>query len=170
MASVTLPTRFVELQQSLPSRTEAISPFVAGLMRFIKQCNQNFPNADERNTDIEIALREALTNAMIHGNHEDPRKEVHITCRCSAGGELSVTVRDEGEGFDRDALPDPTEPRNLLLTHGRGIYLMRALMDEVSFTDNGRVVHMRKRMLNPVQAPDGSVSTRFLSTRHTSAL
>jgi serine/threonine-protein kinase RsbW len=117
-------------------------------MGFIQPCIRNLRNGTESATDIEIALDEALTNAVVHGNHEDPRKQVHVTCRCSTDGEVSVMVRDEGKGFDRDALPDPTDPRNLLLPHGRGIYLMRALMDEVYFADNGRVVQMRKRLQN----------------------
>jgi serine/threonine-protein kinase RsbW len=57
-----------------------------------------------------------------------------------------ITVRDEGQGFDSRAVPDPTEAQRLLLPHGRGLHLMRALMDEVSFEENGTVVRMRKQM------------------------
>jgi len=60
-------------------------------------------------------------------------------------GEVSITVRDEGNGFDSSAVLDPTFRENLLFTHGRGIYLMRTLMDEVSFEDGGAVVRMRKK-------------------------
>jgi anti-sigma regulatory factor (Ser/Thr protein kinase) len=59
-------------------------------------------------------------------------------------GEVSITVRDEGRGFDSNAVPDPTSRENLLFTHGRGIYLMKTLMDEVSFEEGGSVVRMRK--------------------------
>jgi serine/threonine-protein kinase RsbW len=62
-------------------------------------------------------------------------------------GEVLISVRDEGEGFDSRAVPDPTEDHRLLLTHGRGLHLIRALMDEVSFEENGTVVRMRKRMI-----------------------
>ena len=60
-----------------------------------------------------------------------------------------IIVRDEGEGFDASAVPDPTEPESLLMTSGRGLHLMRALMDDVSFEENGTVVRMRKRLGGP---------------------
>ena len=62
----------------------------------------------------------------------------------AARGEVLITVRDEGEGFDSRAVPDPTDETNLLLTHGRGLLLMQTLMDEVGFQGNGTVVRMRK--------------------------
>ena len=102
--------------------------------------------AKEAVEEIEIAIHEALANAVIHGNQENQEKQVHVACRCSLDGEVLSSVRDEGEGFDSRAVPDPTEAQRLLLTHGRGIHLMRTLMDEVSFEENGRVVRMRKRM------------------------
>ena len=105
-----------------------------------------FGAAKRHEEGSEIALGEALANAVIHGNHENPEKQVHVTCRCSMDGEVLITLRDEGKGFDSDAVPDPTEPQRLLLSHGRGLHLMRALMDEVSFEENGTVVRMRKRM------------------------
>jgi serine/threonine-protein kinase RsbW len=132
---------FVELRQSLPSRIEAISPFVDQLMRFIL----NFRNADGSELEIEMAVREALVNAVTHGNHENSYKRVYAECRCCMDGEVSITVRDEGHGFDSSRLPDPTIPENRLFTHGRGIYLMKTLMDEVSFEQNGSVVRMRKK-------------------------
>jgi serine/threonine-protein kinase RsbW len=132
---------FVELRQSLPSRIEAISPFLDQLMRFIL----NFRNADGTEVEIEMALREALANAVIHGNRENSYKRVHVECRCNMDGEVSITVRDEGQGFESSTVPDPTTPENRLFTHGRGIYLMKTLMGEVSFEQNGAIVHMRKR-------------------------
>ena len=76
-----------------------------------------------------MALIEALENAVVHGNCEDPDKRVYVTCRCTAEGEVSITVQDEGQGFDTGTLPDPTAPENRLRTSGRGIYLMKTLMD-----------------------------------------
>jgi serine/threonine-protein kinase RsbW len=131
---------FVELRQSLLSKVAAISRFTDQLMRIILK----FRSADGTETDIEMALHEALANAVIHGNGENSCKRVYVTCRCYMDGEVSITIRDEGRGFDGNAVLDPTSRENLLFTHGRGIYLMKTLMDEVSFDEGGSVVRMRK--------------------------
>jgi serine/threonine-protein kinase RsbW len=144
------PAPFVELQRSLSSRVAAISPFVDEVMRFIRALMGKFGRAKDDKDEIEIAFREALANAVIHGNHENSEKQVHVTCRCSTDGELLITVRDEGEGFDSSAVPSPTEAQRRPLPHGRGLYLMRALMDEVWFEENGTAVRMRKRMKSPI--------------------
>jgi len=136
----------VELHQSLPSRASALSSFVDQLMRFIRFFMEKRGMAKEAEEEIEIAIYEALANAVIHGNHENQQKKVHVVCRCSMDGEVLVSVRDEGEGFDSRVIPDPTEAQRLLLTHGRGLYLMKAMMDQVSFEENGTLVRMRKRM------------------------
>src|SRR5882724_8274102 len=104
---------FVELRQSLPNRVAAISLFVEQLMRFIRK----FRSADGSETDIEMALHEALVNAVMHGNGENSWKRVYVTCRCYMDGEVSITVRDEGKGFDSSTVPDPTSRDNLLFTH-----------------------------------------------------
>ena len=139
---------FVELRQSLPSQVAIISPCVDQLMGFIAR----FRTGGESELDIEIALREALANAIVHGNQEILRKRVYVTCRCATDGEVSITVEDEGQGFDCEAIPDPTAPKNRLLTYGRGIHFMKTLMDEVCFERGGAVVHMRK---NPIQRHAG---------------
>jgi serine/threonine-protein kinase RsbW len=69
-------------------------------MRFLKLFIDKFRDVDGIELDIEIALHEALANAVIHGNREDPHKPVHVTCRCSMDGQISITVRDEGHGFE----------------------------------------------------------------------
>jgi serine/threonine-protein kinase RsbW len=132
---------FVELKQFLPSQVAVISPFVDQLMRFIAR----FRSVDGSEFGIELALREALANAIVHGNQEDPHKRVYVVCRCTTDGEVSITIQDEGKGFNSGAVSDPTVPGNRLLTHGRGIYVMKTLMDEVDFEQGGAVVHMRKR-------------------------
>ena len=129
------------MELALPSEVAAISPSVDKLMLLIKKCRC----APGNEIDIEIALREALENAVIHGNHEDPGKRVYVSCRCQVEEEVSIIVRDEGQGFDSNTLPDPTAPGAIESSHGRGIYLMKALMDEVHFEDGGAVVHMRKK-------------------------
>jgi serine/threonine-protein kinase RsbW len=142
---------FVEIKQSLPSRVADISPFVDQLMQFLKPLIDKFHNEDGSDADIEMAVREAIANAVVHGNHENPQKRVHVNCRCSMDGEVLITVRDEGQGFDSRSVPDPTDPSNLMLTHGRGLLLMQALMDEVGFQENGTIVRMRKSLRRPIK-------------------
>ena len=129
----------IELKRSLPSEVDAISPFVDKLMLLFRKCGC----VPEGESDVEIALREALANAIIHGNHQDPRKHVYVRCRCKPD-EVSIAVKDEGQGFDINTITDPTGPENIGSVHGRGIYLMKAAMDEVRFEERGMVVHMRK--------------------------
>ena len=129
----------LELERSLPSEVAAISPFVDKLILLVRKCGC----AAEGESDIEIALREALANAIIHGNHENPRKHVYVRFRCEPD-EVSFAVKDEGRGFDMTKIADPTAPGNTGAIHGRGIYLMKTLMDEVRFEEGGVVVYMRK--------------------------
>ncbi len=149
--SLTCPPRplqvlpFVELQRALPSRVADISPSVDHVMRFVNRFIEGFGDVHAGEL-IEIALREALANAVIHRNHESPDKDVFVTCRCSMDGEVSITVRDQGEGFDTGALPDTTDPNRGMLAHGRGIRIIQACMDEVCFEEGGRGVRMRKRL------------------------
>ena len=135
----------VEFEYTLKSDVAMVSSFVDQLMRLITRLR----GTDGSELDIEIALREALSNAVIHGNRENPYKRVHVTVRCSADGEVSIAIRDEGAGFDSSSILDPTAPKRLMATDGRGIYLMRALMDEVSFEEGGAVVYMRKKPISP---------------------
>ena len=129
----------LELERSLPSKVAAISPFVDRLMLLFRKCGC----VSQGESEVEIALREALANAIIHGNHENSGKHVHVRCSCEPT-EISIAVKDEGSGFDVDRISDPTAPENTRSAHGRGIYLMKALMDEVRFEEGGVVVHMRK--------------------------
>ena len=134
------PGPHIALECSLPSEVTAISPFVDKLMLLLRNC----ACVPEGVSDVEIALREAMANAIIHGNREDRRKHVHVTCRCEPG-EVSIVVKDEGEGFDINKVPDPTAPENIGSVHGRGIHVIRALMDEVRFDEGGAVIHMKKQ-------------------------
>jgi len=144
----------IELERSLPSEVEAISPFVDQLMLLIRECGC-IPKGE---TDVEIALREALANAIVHGNQEHPRKRVWVTCRCEPEG-VSIAVKDEGTGFDSKTLADPTAPENIGSVHGRGIYLMKALMDDVRFEEGGAAVRMRKSA-SQTPAKDAPEGTR----------
>src|SRR3954449_4534761 len=117
---------FVELQQCLASRVTAISSFLDQFMRFLMSFVNSFGDVRGTEADIEIALRQALANAVIHGNREDILKRVYVTSRCSMDGEVSITVRDEGQGFDGYELPGRTDPNEGPLAHRWGIYLIQA--------------------------------------------
>jgi serine/threonine-protein kinase RsbW len=86
--------------------------------------------------EIAMAVREATINAVLHGNAYDPAKTVGITFERKPGM-LEITVRDQGEGFNIDKVPDPLAPENLLKQSGRGIFLIRTYMDEVRFRNLG---------------------------------
>jgi anti-sigma regulatory factor (Ser/Thr protein kinase) len=86
----------LELERSLPSEVAAISPFVDRLMVLFRKCGC----VSQGESDVEIALREALASAIIHGNHENPRKHVYVRCRCKPD-EVSIAVKDEGRGFEQ---------------------------------------------------------------------
>lgn len=79
---------------------------------------------------IAMAVREAAVNAVLHGNAYDPDKKVNVDFE-RTGGELVITIRDQGKGLDPSKIPDPLAPENLLRTSGRGIFLIRSFMDEV---------------------------------------
>ncbi|MDY7110433.1 MAG: ATP-binding protein [Planctomycetota bacterium] len=90
---------------------------------------------------IRLALEEALINAFKHGNRNDPAKRVTLDCRVGREA-VVIDISDEGEGFDLDAVPDPTEEENLQIPSGRGIMLMRSFMSEVDFHPPGNRVRM----------------------------
>src|SRR5580700_7093742 len=119
----------LEVDAWIPSEVEAISPLVDPLMRLIEgsHCITGEEHA------VELALREALSNAVVHGNRLNARKLVHVRCRCKVGKGISLIVSDQGQGFDAQTVPDSVAVENLEAEHGRGIRLMKCVMDEGSF-------------------------------------
>jgi anti-sigma regulatory factor (Ser/Thr protein kinase) len=105
-----LREEFVEFTYSLPSDVEMVSPFIDQLMRKVNILRP----MDGTEVDIEVALREALLNAVVHGNREDPSKRIYLRVRCRADGEVSMAIRDEGAGFEINSVPDPTAPEQLM--------------------------------------------------------
>lgn len=93
--------------------------------------------------DIHVGFEEALRNAMVHGNQSNPNKKVKIYTEIS-DNKVIISVEDEGEGFDPGKLPDPTVGENLLKESGRGVYLIKHLMDESRYENDGRKVVMVK--------------------------
>jgi serine/threonine-protein kinase RsbW len=132
------PTVYVSLTMS--SEIEAISPLVDRLMPLVRA--GHCVSGDD--CDVEVALREALANAVLHGNKCDTRKKVHVSCRIRPAKEVSLVVRDEENGFDPAKIPDPTSVDNADSETGRGIHLMQLFMDAVSFAHGGCEVRLQK--------------------------
>jgi serine/threonine-protein kinase RsbW len=91
--------------------------------------------------NFRVGVAEALANAMMYGNDRDPAKHVKLEAWCAAD-HVRVRITDQGTGFDPGSLPDPTLPQNLSRSHGRGVYLIRELMDKVEFNEQGNSVEM----------------------------
>jgi serine/threonine-protein kinase RsbW len=102
----------------------------------------------DQQDNLGIAVTEAVGNAIVHGNRSDPEKKVTIRFQVE-GDRVHVFVSDQGRGFNPESLPDPRLPDNLMKENGRGIFILKSLMDEVhfDFTPAGTTLHMvmRKR-------------------------
>lgn len=141
------------------SELGAVRPVVEELMHFVRK--SDCVPGHER--DVEVALLAALNNSVVHGNRDDPSKRVHISCRCGPGKEVSIIIRDEGEGFDTNAVLYPTVVNSPKSRNQRGIPLMRMFTDEVHFELGGRQVHMRKRLPPQHKPPPDSLEPSLQS-------
>ena len=97
---------------------------------------------------IDVAVREAVANAIKHGNEQNPDKQVHVDLLLE-GDELVIRIADEGMGFDPAAVPDPLAPDNIARPNGRGIFFMKSFMDEIQYglrPEGGTVVILRRRL------------------------
>jgi serine/threonine-protein kinase RsbW len=130
----------MHFEVTLPADVAAISPVVAWVLRLVGELE----NAEGKEFDIEMALREALANAIVHGCKADPDKKVEISVTGDREQGITIVVRDPGSGFDPASIPSPADDSNLHSDHGRGIFLISKLMDEVTHELNGTVIRMRK--------------------------
>ena len=108
---------------------------------FIDNAREKFHLDDDIYGNIMIAVTEAVNNAIKHGNDNDKSKNVSLSLSL-ADSMIQFIIKDEGNGFDYEHLPDPTSPENIEKVGGRGIFLMKHLSDEVQFTENGKVVQL----------------------------
>ena len=109
--------------------------------KLIDEICEKFNINEDYYGNILISITEAVNNAIQHGNKYDPKKSIEISFE-SYHGVLYFTIKDEGNGFDYKNLPDPTDPENIEKINGRGIFLMKNLADEVSFSKDGRIVEL----------------------------
>jgi serine/threonine-protein kinase RsbW len=114
-------------------------------IRKIENVIDELSNELKINTDaygkILVATLEAVNNAIIHGNKTDISKQVNVGFKLEKKI-LNVTVTDEGKGFNPEIVPDPTSPENIENLHGRGVYLMSNLADDIEFNQDGNQVTM----------------------------
>ena len=127
----------------MPSRIETVAAAAAAVAQFVGRSGVS----DDAAFGIDMAVREAVTNAVLHGNRQDENKTVDIVLKSSPDA-VEISVHDQGPGFNPEDVPDPTASENLLKTSGRGIFFMRTFMDEVDWLirpEGGTTVRMLKR-------------------------
>lgn len=131
----------LKLDVTLPADANAISPVIRRIMAIITEMGC----AAGREFEIELALCEALANAIEHGSANDPSKQIQCCVACDHERGMLIVVRDPGPGFDPASIPSPIVGQNLFATGGRGIFLINQLMDEVRFEKGGTEIHMRMK-------------------------
>lgn len=129
------------LRVTLAADRKAVDPVVQEVMAVVREMK----GVDGKEDAIELALQEALANAVIHGAKEDPTKTVECLVSSDEERGILIVVRDPGTGFSPDAIPGCTMGENVYSNHGRGIFLINQLMDKVEFRKNGTEIHMVKR-------------------------
>lgn len=144
LLAVTLDATLETTELRFPSRIEAVGEAAAAISEFMTRHGIS----EEVAFGVDMAIREAVTNAVLHGNKLDKEKLVEIKLR-STPKSFEITVVDQGNGFYPNDVPDPTKEENLLKTSGRGIFFMRNFMDEVDWStaaNGGTKVRMLKNL------------------------
>jgi len=131
----------LKLSVILAGDRNCVDPVVQGIMQLVRQMHC----AAEKEEAIQLALNEALANAVVHGAKADPSKSIECEVSCDETRGVLIVVRDPGKGFDPNSIPSPIKGKNIYSDHGRGIYLINQLMDEVKFLKNGTEIQMIKR-------------------------
>jgi serine/threonine-protein kinase RsbW len=122
----------------LPSQIDSITEIEA----LIDDVCDRYCIGEDYYGNILIALTEAINNAITHGNKLNPNKKVNLDME-THHNELNFIIKDEGDGFDYNNIPDPTLPENITKLSGRGVFLMKSLADEVAFEENGTKVMLK---------------------------
>jgi serine/threonine-protein kinase RsbW len=133
------------LELEIPGDVEAVAPTVNQIMEQVREVGC----VEGHEFEVEVALLEAIANAVEHGcrGDADKRVSVRVVCHCDHG--LLIIVRDPGEGFEPGQIPSPVEGDNLFRTHGRGVWLINSLMDHVTFERGGTELRMHKKKTKP---------------------
>lgn len=131
----------LRLDFSGPAELSSIESVIHWVMNAAKEIGC----AAGKEFEVEMALREALANAVIHGCKGDPTKKIQFWVGCDHERGMLIVVRDPGDGFDPASIPSPVLGERVYSEHGRGIFLINQLMDEVRFERGGTEIRMRKR-------------------------
>jgi serine/threonine-protein kinase RsbW len=131
----------VRFTRTFPADLKIMNQVIDEIMKIIVETNC----AADKEFEVDLALREALSNAVLHGCGLDACKEVSVWVACADSVGVLVVVRDPGSGFDPTSVPSPVTGENIFSHHGRGIFLINRLMDEVRFERGGTEIHMLKR-------------------------
>jgi len=120
---------------------------ITRIEKFLRQVNSDLHIDEGIMYRLLVSCTEAVNNAIVHGNNSDPDKKVIIRCTVEKKI-LTICVKDEGKGFDSERLQDPREEKNLMKENGRGVFLMRSLMDRVKFKrlKSGSFVEMKVKL------------------------
>ena len=132
----------MDIVRTLPSQLNLVSEFILCVLDALQK-EGPFPEDDVY--QIRLILEEAITNAMRHGNKLNPQLNVDIKIRCH-NGRLTMDIKDQGPGFDFKNVPNPTRNERLLLTSGRGVFLIKKYVDEVKFYDHGSGIRLIKTL------------------------
>lgn len=129
------------ISKQLPSRLENV-------MEFIQESTAKIEHLCPKDTlsEIRLSLEEALVNSVKHGNKFNPGLSVDVTIEASPSC-IGITVKDKGEGFDFNTVEDPTKTKNIGKLSGRGLFLIKKLMDEVKFLNGGSKIEMKKFLI-----------------------
>lgn len=130
----------VRLHLRFAADIEKVAEMVEAIMKVVRtmQC------ACGEEPAIELSLHEALANAIRHGAGNDPSKNIEVKVACDVDHGMLIVVADPGQGFDPREIADPLQAENVFSDHGRGIFLINRLMDQVEFKRGGAEIHMRK--------------------------
>lgn len=126
---------------TIPSEQKRLTEVSSKILEYFA----SFGAKKDDNFDIKLCVEEAVRNAIVHGNRSDKKLPVKISYWMK-DGRINIEVEDRGNGFDHKRIPDPTKGENISRNSGRGVYLIRKLMDEVEYNDIGNKVRMAKRL------------------------
>lgn len=131
----------LKLDFQIPGDVESIQPAVDEIMEVVG----SLECAEGHQFEVEVALLEALANAVQHGCRDDSSKSIEVCVACEIEQGMLIIVRDPGTGFDPGEIPSPVKGENVFSDHGRGIFLINQLMDDVEYRSGGTEIWMRKK-------------------------